>query len=187
MSNIDLNELYQGLHRINRQMHRMAHRDNYKKGGIYHGQAHLLVAVLNHDGASQRDLAEQLDVRPSSMTEMLTKLEKNNLIVRKQDEKDQRVMHIHLTEEGKKSAEEILESKDHSAASFFQALSEEEQEQLMLLVKKLSAGLEAEDDCHESRHYGHGFGHHGSHHHHGQCDGDGLHHNCKHHGRDDRW
>jgi DNA-binding MarR family transcriptional regulator len=43
----------------------------YHKSGRYHQQAHLLHLISQNDGANQRDLAEQMDVRPSSMTEML--------------------------------------------------------------------------------------------------------------------
>jgi DNA-binding MarR family transcriptional regulator len=176
MSKIDLDELYYALHRLNRQMHRTAHREGHRKGGLYHGQANLLFLILQSDGASQRDLAEQLDVRPSSMTEMLAKLEQNDLIERKQDDKDQRVMRIYLTEKGEKMAKEIAESKDTFAESFFQALSEDEQEQLMILIKKLCSSLEAAEDSHSERiHHEHGAYHHGS------CGDNGMHHGYGHH------
>nr|WP_315024516.1 MarR family transcriptional regulator [uncultured Aminipila sp.] len=174
------NNLYRALHRLNRQMHRSFHREGRGKGGIYHGQANLLLIILKNDGASQRDLAEQLDVRPSSMTEMLTKLEQSGMVLRKQDDKDQRVMRIYLTEEGKRAAEEIAESKDAFAESFFSALNEDEQEQLLILIEKLCASLEAAEDFHEGdRHHGHGSGHHGERYH-GACCGNGMHHDYGH-------
>ena len=186
MSKVDLDELYRALHRLNRQMHRTFHREGHGKGGLYHGQANLLFLILQNDGASQRDLAEQLDVRPSSMTEMLNRLEKNNLIMKKQDDKDQRVMHIYLTEEGKKIVGEISQSKDSIAKSIFGVLTEEEQEQLLNITRKLSASLEADEDSHEEEmHHRHGLGHHGEHdngmrfmHH---CYGRHHHHDHEHH------
>ncbi len=166
MSKTNLNDLYRALHRLNRQIHRTSHQESYRKGGLHHGQANLLLLIFQNDGASQRDLAEQLDVRPSSMTEMLTKLEQNGLIVRKQDDKDQRVMRIHLTEKGKEAAEEIAESKDALAESLFGALTEDEQEQMLNLTEKLCASLEAVEDSHgEEMHHGHGLEHHCGHHH----------------------
>lgn len=143
MSKIDLNDLYHTLHRLDRQMHRMDHRSEHEKGGLHHGQARLLLLAFQNDGASQGDLAFKLDVRPSSMTEMLTKLLKNNLIMRKQDERDQRVMHIYLTEEGKKEAIKITETENEYAKTFFQALTEDEQEQLFNLTQKLCLSLES--------------------------------------------
>lgn len=180
MSNINLNELYRALHRLNRQMHRSYHREGHERDGIYHGQANLLLLIHQNDGASQRELAEQMDVRPSSMTEMLTKMEQNNLLVRKQDDKDQRIMRIYLTEEGKTAAQRIGESKDASAKSFFSVLTDEEQEQLLIIIEKLSASLEDAEVCH-----GHGSGHHREHFH-GLCGRNGMLHGHGHHNHDEQ-
>lgn len=165
MSKINLNDLYRALHRLNRQMHRVSHKEGHRKGRLYHGQANLLLLISQNDGASQRELAEQMDIRPSSMTEMLTKLEQNGLIVKKRDNKDQRVMHIYLTEEGKKASEKITESKDTLAESLFTGLTEDEQEQLLILTQKLCASLEMIENSYgeEMYHGHHGFGHHGGH------------------------
>jgi DNA-binding MarR family transcriptional regulator len=149
------NELYGALHRLNRQMHRAFHREVHGAGGLHHGQGSLLLLILQNDGASQRDLAELMDVRPSSMTEMLTKLEQSGLIARKQDEADQRVTRIYLTEKGKAAAEGVAEGKDAFAESFFRALTEEEQRQLLALIEKLCAGLEADEDSYEYEFHGH--------------------------------
>ncbi len=185
MPNINLNELYRALHRLNRQMHRSYHREGYGRDGIYHGQANLLLLIYQNDGASQRDLAEQLDVRPSSMTEMLTKLEQNKLLVRKQDDKDQRIMRIYLTDEGKTTAEKIGGSKDASAKSFFSALTEEEQEQLLILIEKLCASLEDAEDSHEAEvGHGHCSGHHREHFQ-GSCGRNGMQHGQGHHNHDE--
>lgn len=159
MSKVNANELYHALHRLNRQMHRVSHRECHGRGGLYHGQANLLLLIGQNDGASQRDLAELLDVRPSSMTEMLARLEQDGLIEKKQDDKDQRVMHIYLTEKGRKEAETMNAGKDAFAESLFQALTDEEQEQMLALVGKLSVSLGSAEDSYENEiRHGHGAG-----------------------------
>lgn len=165
MTKVNLNKLYYALHNLVKQMHRAAHRDYHIRGAIYHGQAKLLVEVSRNDGASQKELAEKLDVRPSSMTEMLSKLENNGFIFRKQDEKDQRVSHIHLTDEGKKIVEDIEKSKDEFEEKFFSALTEEEKEQLFVLIEKLCLGLE-NDNNNECENFHHFRDHHHRHFHH---------------------
>lgn len=165
MTKVNLNELYHTLHRLNRLMHRNAHKEGHGKGWLFHGQASLLLLLLQNDGVSQRELAEQLDIRPSSMTEMISKLDQSGLIEKKQDEKDQRVMRIYLTESGKKAAEGIIESKDELAEAFFSPLTEDEQEQLLMLTQKLCAGLESEASSDSLMHHCHGMCHHGKHHH----------------------
>lgn len=42
-----------------------------------------------------------LDVRPSSLSEMLSRLESQGDILRRRDEKDARISHIWLTEQGR--------------------------------------------------------------------------------------
>jgi hypothetical protein len=116
------------------------------------------------------------------MTEMLTRLEQNELVERKQDDQDQRVMRIYLTEKGRQAAQEMADSKDTFAASFFQALNEDEQAQLKALIEKLCSGLEADEDAYSERmEGGHGTGHQGGHHQHGCCGDNGWHHGHGHH------
>lgn len=141
-----LNELYNALHRLNRQMFRISQRNGYGKEKLYHGQARLLMIILQNNGASQKELTELMDIRPSSLTEMLNKLEQNRLIEKIQDDNDKRVMHIYLTEEGKRTAKQFDETKEEYAQSFFNALTEKEQEQFLNLVEKLCEGLENDEN-----------------------------------------
>jgi DNA-binding MarR family transcriptional regulator len=156
------NNLYNALHRLIRQIHRLAHQEMYHKSGLYHQQAHLLHLISQNDGANQRELAEQMDVRPSSMTEMLNKLERANLITRKQDEKDQRVMRICLTESGKRATEQATATTGDFIGSLFNCLSEEESAQMLAIIEKICLNLETmslpgDDDLRKLSH-----GHHGA-------------------------
>ncbi|WP_051115599.1 MarR family transcriptional regulator [Clostridium pasteurianum] len=45
--------------------------------------------IFQNDGIIQKDLAREMDMRPSSMTEMLMRNEKHGFIVRRQDEKEE--------------------------------------------------------------------------------------------------
>ena len=174
MENRNAVKLYTALHRLGRQLHRSAHRLGHMEGQ-YREQSHLLLLIAENDGVIQRDLAVEMDVRPSSMTEMLAKMEQLGLIRREQDEKDQRVMHIFLTEQGKIAAEESKKSNAQLTERLFDGLSAEEMEEMLHLTEKLTAHLNAMDSSaldEEPAHRHHrGFGeHHG-------CDG------CYHRGR----
>ena len=82
-----------------------------------------------------------MDVRPSSMTEMLTRLEMNGMVVRKQDKNDQRVMRIYITEEGRKLAEQMNAAADMD--DIFDILSNQEKSQLLAILEKLCVSLES--------------------------------------------
>ena len=68
--------------------------------GIYPGQAVCLWFINQNPGISQRDLAEKMHVAPPTVTLMLQKLEKAGLVIRKEDERDQRLSHTYLTNAG---------------------------------------------------------------------------------------
>ncbi|MDQ7092875.1 MarR family transcriptional regulator [Desulfosporosinus sp. PR] len=143
MSSTDSNDLYQALFRLYRQMFRLVHLEMHGKHELYRGQANLLLLILKNNGASQRELVEQLDIRPSSLTEMVTKMEQAGLITRRQDEKDQRVMRIYLTEAGRKAAEPLVGTTSDFINSIFISLTEEEKEQMLVITEKLCATMEA--------------------------------------------
>ena len=183
-------ELYDALQKMNRYMHRSKHRSMKTKEGVHPGQMKLLSIISKNDGIIQRDLAEILDMRPSSLTEMVSNLEKNSLISRKQDENDRRVMHVYLTEEGKKIIENFKQAKDDLHDSVFNCLTLDEKEKMLEIVRKVNSSLESLDNlsedsiigqdkyCHHGHgeHHGHrgrrGYGEHG-----GKC---GRHEKCNH-------
>jgi len=119
--------------------------------------------IAENDGVIQRDLAEEMDMRPSSMSEMLAKMEELGFLLRKQDDKDQRVMHIFLTERGKNAVEESQSATKNIADTLFKGLSGEEIQQMLFLTEKLCAHLETMDTAEtawETGHYRHhrGYG-----------------------------
>ncbi len=60
----------------------------------------LLDGVRQCPGISSRDLSNLLEVRPSSLSEMLSRAEEDGLVLRTPDEGDRRIQHIWLTERG---------------------------------------------------------------------------------------
>lgn len=68
---------------------------------IHPGQIPVLMILSAKDGISQKELAEFLRIKPPTVTTTVQRLEKNGIVVRKQDEKDQRVSRTFLTEKGR--------------------------------------------------------------------------------------
>lgn len=160
-------ELYDAVQKMNRYMHRSRHRSIKTKEGIHPGQIKLLSIISKNDGIIQRELAEILDLRPSSLTEMISNLERNSLITRKQDENDRRIMHVYLTEEGKNIIVNFKQAKDDLQDSIFKCLTIEEKEKMLEIVGKVNSSLESVDTLsddsnkEENRccHHGHGKNH----------------------------
>ncbi|MGE4266462.1 MAG: MarR family winged helix-turn-helix transcriptional regulator [Deferribacterales bacterium] len=154
-------KILSGFIRLSRLVHRESHKHAHEMHDhrMHHGQGHLLSLIAENSGAKQSELAEILDMRPSSMTEMLLKLEQSELIERKQDEKDQRVMRVCLTEKGEKALKASKAAIVEMSDAVFGSLTEEEQAQFLMLMDKLTANLEDKvGNLNSEDHIGH---HHG--------------------------
>lgn len=109
------------------------------------GQDRVLAILKEEDGLVQSYLAEVLDLRPSSLAELLKKMELNDLITRTADENDKRIKRVYLTENGKKRAAELTASKEKDASeTFFAGLNEAEQKEFSAFLEKISAGWDAD-------------------------------------------
>ena len=69
--------------------------------GVHPGQFFCLRVVSEHDGISQRELADELHVAPPSVSRMLQNMERAGLVERRDDERDQRVTRVYVTERGR--------------------------------------------------------------------------------------
>ena len=105
------------------------------------GQGKLLDVLLDNDGISQRDLVQMLDIRPSSVAELIDKLEQAGLVRREANSGDKRVVNIFITDEGREAAERLSGGRGDSLAEFFSVLSDEEKDQLSSIMDKLVDGL----------------------------------------------
>lgn len=79
---------------------------------ITHEQWTLLSALWDEDGQTQQELAEKTFRAKTSITRLIDKLEKQNLVTRIPDKKDHRVNLIYLTSKGK-ALEKITEPVLH--------------------------------------------------------------------------
>ena len=102
----------------------------------------LLVCAAENPGISSRELCELLDLRPSSLSEILSRAEADGFLTRTVDEADRRVMHITLTEKGSKAVTEMETARDREAQQRTSCFTEEEKKQFCELCDKLSAHLE---------------------------------------------
>ena len=79
------------------------------KYGLKPGNQRILFYVSNHPGCLQRDIAENCDVDPSTLSTVLSNLEKKGFIERRRFEKNNRSTAIYITKEGKKLSDTATE------------------------------------------------------------------------------
>lgn len=102
---------------------------------------HQDLRVLEHLGEEgpqmMRSLAENLGVAVNSMTSLVDHLEQKGLAHRTRSDVDRRVVHVALTEEGQKAYEAAHQAKFQFHHALLSALSDEEQETLLVLFRKI--------------------------------------------------
>ena len=70
------------------------------KENLHIGQELLLMELWQGDGMTQTELAERLCIEPPTLTKMLGRLEKTELLEKRRDTEDKRICRIFLTEKG---------------------------------------------------------------------------------------
>lgn len=110
----------------------------------YRGQSRVLHIIADNNGLNQKELAELLDIRSASMSELLNKLERSNLITREKDETDKRITHVFLSADGRELVKSS-QNQDNFAETLFEELSDSEKCSFYTVLKKLCASFEAQE------------------------------------------
>ncbi|MEY8443141.1 MarR family winged helix-turn-helix transcriptional regulator [Lactococcus ileimucosae] len=110
------------------------------------GAQGLLVELWKTDGLTNAEIAELLDIRPSSVTAQVKSLEQRGLVKRVTDENDKRVSRVFLTKEGKQAQVDYKESQDDLSEGIFGHLTKEEQLSLIHILEKLEESIKGEEE-----------------------------------------
>lgn len=105
------------------------------------GQLRVLRLLLAKEPLTNSQIVEELDIRPSSTSVLVSKLEESGLVKKAASPKDKRVTFISLTDEGRESLANSRKLKNELSDSFFENLSDEEQQQFVVLLQKLLKNL----------------------------------------------
>lgn len=103
----------------------------------------IFVKIKNRRGEKvcQRDVERETGLRPSSVSSMLSNLERSSFIVRTPSEEDARTKYITLTPEGDELCEKNKELMNNADLIIEDALTEEERANLSELLFKLIAHI----------------------------------------------
>jgi len=114
--------------------------DFLKPFGLTAAQFDVLVQISAHGPLTQSELAEKVTVTQGGISRMLSRLEKEGMIGRKQDWKTKT---ISLTAKGREKLESAFEAQLAFQTSFFdECLSEEEQRTLYSLMSRVQKNSE---------------------------------------------
>jgi MarR family 2-MHQ and catechol resistance regulon transcriptional repressor len=117
---------------------RLAERNTI--GDLTWSQFAVLEALHHLGPMTQGEISAKVLKSGSNMTTVIDNLERDGLVRRARDEKDRRVIHVHLTDEGSRRIEAVMPVHVAALVEEFSVLSPKEQETLGELCKKLGKG-----------------------------------------------
>ena len=109
------------------------YNNRYAQHGITVPQSFILFALQEQDGQNVKDLASRLSLDSPAITGLLDRLEKENLVERRNDPEDRRALRVFLTGKGRDLAGEIYKI----AAAFNEELNSAFNDDQKRVLKKL--------------------------------------------------
>lgn len=111
-------------------------------------QGKVLKILYRKGVVSQKEVQEFLDVKPGTISEIITKLEKKGFVTRVQDNTDRRKVLLTLTEKGRMDVEAFSKNYQNNVMSHFDVLTEEERAEFTRILNKLlnQSGIERRED-----------------------------------------
>lgn len=117
-------------------------------GGGVSGKAPIICLLAKQPGGemSQQELGMHFDLKPGSLSEILSKLEMGGIIERSRNPKDRRQLTIRLTEAGWEKARVEQAARIRFREQAFSALTHDEREDLAEMLEKIRVTWEELDD-----------------------------------------
>lgn len=128
-------------------IHQVAHLAKYQalkemeSCGLKPNQAGILFMLRSEGRLSQKELAKRVGVTPPSMTVALKKLEKQGYIVREQDEKDQRITRIRISDSGIQCMEGLRSMMKSLETGLYEGISQEERCELQRVLFRMRENI----------------------------------------------
>jgi len=102
------------------------------------------LAKLSRDGAlRQSQLAEELEIKPMTVTRLVDRMEESGLVERRNDPDDRRAQRLHLTERAMPIIEELWRQADCLTAEILEGVSDDERAALVAVLERIKKNLNA--------------------------------------------
>lgn len=114
----------------------------FEKVNLHPGQPPLLFILHNHEGITQKELAEKLNVTPPTVAVMIRRMEKYELIEKKHDKNDRRIYRVHLSKKGREMIKELHKIFKELEIVVFENFNDEEKETFRNFLNKVVNNIE---------------------------------------------
>lgn len=111
--------------------------------GLSRAQWSILAILSNHDGLSQSQISDELEIEKSTAGRLIDQVEKSGWIERRSIPGDRRLWGIHLTDRARRLTDEVESVILQTRAEMLRGLTEEQQQHLSELLQRVKANLSA--------------------------------------------
>jgi DNA-binding MarR family transcriptional regulator len=125
-------------------LHRLIHLFKEKEAcqfeitGLSGKELYVLEHIREDNPWRFNDFAENYCIKPSTLTGIVTRLEKKGLVRRERSEKDRKAVYLHCTPSGQGIARKHIEGDQIFFSSMLSALHPVEKKQFLQLVQKIT-------------------------------------------------
>ncbi|MGL4634379.1 MAG: MarR family winged helix-turn-helix transcriptional regulator [Beijerinckiaceae bacterium] len=109
--------------------------------GLFPGQDQVLRALASENDLTMGQIAEMLSIRPPTASKMISRMELQGLLLRKDKDGDARLVAVAISEEGLKRSMEIDRISKKLEKEALAGLDDKDMRRLRRLLKKVSKNL----------------------------------------------
>ena len=140
----DYEELFIALRRITRA-NDLHSKKLQRETGLTTSQLLVLEAVVKLDTSTPSNIAKEVQLSQATVTNLVDRMERNELVLRQKSTVDKRVVEVLLTDKGRQMVELAPEPLQTGFLREYRKLERWEQHQLIASVQKIAVLMDAED------------------------------------------
>lgn len=117
--------------------------ESMRRHGLHLGQNLVLAALWERDGRTPGELAAELNVTTPTIVKMATRMAAADLLVRRRDDVDNRLVRLYLTDAGRALRGPVTADREELERAITQGLTVVELDQLAAVLGKVLANARA--------------------------------------------
>lgn len=104
-------------------------------------QFNALLTLIEHDGLTIGELSSKMYLACSTVTDLLDRMERNELVIRVKDERDRRIVRVEVLEKGNDIIEKILNTRRLYLANVLSGCKNDKLDELVSNIELLNSAM----------------------------------------------
>lgn len=121
--------------------------NEFRKLEISKGQPKILNYLAENNGSIQKDIAQNCNIEPATVTSILATMERVGFVERRPNADDRRILNVYLTEKGKITQLKLQKAIYNIEKKCFKNFSEEEKKLIKSFFERMYNNLNEGDEA----------------------------------------